>query len=62
MDHYSYRKLSEENLNFEKDRIWALRDERLDIQKKAYTKWVNSCLSKNKVEVKEIMFCSLAQN
>ena len=47
----SYKKPSEDDLDFEKGRIRALRDERLYIQKKTFTKWVNSFLSKNKVEV-----------
>lgn len=48
----SYRKPNEDDLDFEKGRIRALRDERLYIQKKTFTKWVNSFLSKNKVEVR----------
>ena len=52
MERYQYRKQSEDDLDFEKGRIRALRDERLYIQKKTFTKWVNSFLSKNKVEVK----------
>ena len=52
MDRYQYRKQSEDDLDFEKGRIRALRDERLYIQKKTFTKWVNSFLSKNKVEVR----------
>jgi len=57
MDRYAYRKPSEDDLDFEKGRIRALRDERLYIQKKTFTKWVNSFLSKNKVEVRnQVLF------
>jgi hypothetical protein len=51
MERYAGRRQSEDDLDFEKGRIRALRDERLYIQKKTFTKWVNSFLSKNKVEV-----------
>ena len=47
----SYR-LEEDNHDFEKGRIRALRDERLYIQKKTFTKWVNSFLIKVRIEVK----------
>ena len=46
----SYR-LEEETHDFEKGRIRALRDERLYIQKKTFTKWVNSFLIKVRIEV-----------
>ena len=38
--------------DFEKGRIRALRDERLYIQKKTFTKWVNSFLTKVRIEVR----------
>ena len=37
--------------DFEKGRIRALRDEHLYIQKKTFTKWVNSFLIKCRIEV-----------
>ena len=39
------------NHDFEKGRIKTLQDERLSIQKKTFTKWVNSFLSKSRMEV-----------
>ena len=41
----------EETHDFEKGRIRALQDERLSIQKKTFTKWVNSFLNKSRMEV-----------
>jgi len=38
---------------FEKDRIRALKNERINSQKKTFTKWVNSFL--DKVSVQEII-------
>ena len=48
---YSHYLHEEEKNDFEKGRIRALQDERLSIQKKTFTKWVNSFLSKSRVEV-----------
>ena len=49
---YSHYLHEEDTKNdFEKGRIRALQDERLSIQKKTFTKWVNSFLSKSRVEV-----------
>ena len=51
---YNYS-LHEEDGNthdFEKGRIRALQDERLSIQKKTFTKWVNSFLNKSRMEVR----------
>ena len=45
------RRLDDDNHDFEKGRIRALRDERLYIQKKTFTKWVNSFLIKVRIEV-----------
>lgn len=36
---------------FEKDRIRALKNERINSQKKTFTKWVNSFLDKVSVEI-----------
>ena len=36
---------------FEKDRIRALKNERINSQKKTFTKWVNSFLNKVSVEI-----------
>lgn len=50
---YNYS-LHEEESNthdFERGRIRALQDERLSIQKKTFTKWVNSFLNKSRMEV-----------
>jgi spectrin beta len=38
----------EDALKFETARIKALQDERMHIQKKTFTKWINSFLSKVK--------------
>ena len=46
----SYR-LEDDTRDFEQGRIRALRDERLYIQKKTFTKWVNSFLIKVRIEV-----------
>ena len=46
----NYR-LDDDTHDFEKGRIRALRDERLYIQKKTFTKWVNSFLIKVRIEV-----------
>ena len=43
--------LEDDKHDFEKGRIRALRDERLYIQKKTFTKWVNSFLIKVRIEV-----------
>jgi hypothetical protein len=48
---YSHLHADEETRDFEKGRIRALQDERLSIQKKTFTKWVNSFLGKSKMEV-----------
>ncbi len=54
MDRYSQllQVHEEDTYDFEKGRIRALRDERLSIQKKTFTKWVNSFLNKSKMEVR----------
>ena len=43
----------EEGLEFETTRIEVLKEERSQIQKKTFTKWVNSNLKKKKV----MLFC-----
>ena len=45
--------------DFEKGRIRALQEERLYIQKKTFTKWMNSFLQKAKMEVEDL-FIDLA--
>jgi spectrin beta len=45
--------------DFEKGRIRALQEERLHIQKKTFTKWMNSFLLKAKMEVDDL-FTDLA--
>ena len=45
--------------DFEKGRIRALRDEHLYIQKKTFTKWVNSFLIKCRIEVGNLNFQTL---
>jgi len=45
--------------DFEKGRIRALQEERLHIQKKTFTKWMNSFLLKGKMEVEDL-FTDLA--
>ena len=42
---------SDDPYDFERGRIRALRDEHLYIQKKTFTKWVNSFLIKCRIEV-----------
>ena len=49
----------ENNHDFEKGRIRALQDERLSIQKKTFTKWVNSFLNKSRMEINDL-FTDLA--
>jgi len=53
MDRYSFKSQADDDTDFEKGRIRALRDERLLIQKKTFTKWVNSFLAKTKIEVRQ---------
>ena len=48
----TYR-MEDDTHDFEKGRIRALRDERLYIQKKTFTKWVNSFLVKIRIEVSQ---------
>lgn len=50
---------SEDVKDFEKGRIRALQEERLHIQKKTFTKWMNSFLLKAKMEVQDL-FTDLA--
>ena len=47
--------------DFEKGRIRALRDEHLYIQKKTFTKWVNSFLIKCRIEVGNLNFQTLSR-
>ena len=57
----NYR-LEDDQHDFEKGRIRALRDERLYIQKKTFTKWVNSFLIKVRIEVsktKALGWCAI---
>ena len=54
----NYR-LEDDTHDFEKGRIRALRDERLYIQKKTFTKWVNSFLIKVRIEINDL-FLDLA--
>jgi len=49
----------EDAKDFEKGRIRALQEERLHIQKKTFTKWMNSFLQKAKMEVEDL-FTDLA--
>ncbi|XP_045781545.1 spectrin beta chain, non-erythrocytic 2 [Maniola jurtina] len=49
----------EDALKFEQGRIKALQEERLHIQKKTFTKWVNSFLQKARMEVEDL-FIDLA--
>ncbi|XP_041968361.1 spectrin beta chain, non-erythrocytic 2 isoform X3 [Aricia agestis] len=44
----------EDALKFEQGRIRALQEERLHIQKKTFTKWVNSFLQKARMEVEDL--------
>ena len=47
----------EEGLEFETTRIEVLKEERSQIQKKTFTKWVNSNLKKKKVRFIRIRIC-----
>ncbi|XP_028171582.1 spectrin beta chain [Ostrinia furnacalis] len=49
----------EDALKFEQGRIKALQEERLHIQKKTFTKWINSFLQKARMEVDDL-FADLA--
>jgi len=49
----------EDLMKFETDRIKALQEERLHIQKKTFTKWMNSFLSKARLQVDDL-FTDLA--
>ncbi|CAK1587955.1 unnamed protein product [Parnassius mnemosyne] len=49
----------DDTLKFEQGRIKALQEERLHIQKKTFTKWVNSFLQKARMEVEDL-FVDLA--
>ncbi|KAK0095710.1 hypothetical protein PV326_007617 [Microctonus aethiopoides] len=49
----------EDVLKFEQGRIKALQEERLHIQKKTFTKWINSFLLKARMEVEDL-FTDLA--
>ncbi|XP_045506256.1 spectrin beta chain, non-erythrocytic 1 [Colias croceus] len=49
----------EDVLKFEQGRIRALQEERLHIQKKTFTKWINSFLQKARMEVEDL-FVDLA--
>ncbi|XP_037875801.1 spectrin beta chain isoform X2 [Bombyx mori] len=49
----------EDALKFEQGRIKALQEERLHIQKKTFTKWINSFLQKARMEVEDL-FVDLA--
>ncbi|CAG9789926.1 unnamed protein product [Diatraea saccharalis] len=49
----------EDALKFEQSRIKALQEERLHIQKKTFTKWINSFLQKARMEVDDL-FVDLA--
>ena len=49
----------EDVLKFEQGRIRALQEERLAIQKKTFTKWMNSFLQKARMEVDDL-FTDLA--
>ncbi|XP_060809261.1 alpha-actinin-4-like isoform X1 [Amyelois transitella] len=49
----------EDALKFEQGRIKALQEERLHIQKKTFTKWINSFLQKARMEVDDL-FTDLA--
>ncbi|XP_059044966.1 spectrin alpha chain, non-erythrocytic 1 [Achroia grisella] len=49
----------EDTLKFEQGRIKALQDERMYIQKKTFTKWINSFLQKARMEVEDL-FVDLA--
>jgi len=59
MDPYSNTNSSEDAKDFEKGRIRALQEERLHIQKKTFTKWMNSFLQKARMEVEDL-FTDLA--
>ncbi|XP_043236847.1 spectrin beta chain, non-erythrocytic 2-like isoform X8 [Amphibalanus amphitrite] len=56
---YDYLNQKEDVKNFETGRIKALQEERLHIQKKTFTKWINSFLIKTRMEVEDI-FTDLA--
>ncbi len=40
-----------DTMDFESGRIWELQEERLHIQQKTFTKWVNSFLQKINIQV-----------
>uniref|UniRef100_A0A914LVI8 Calponin-homology (CH) domain-containing protein n=1 Tax=Meloidogyne incognita TaxID=6306 RepID=A0A914LVI8_MELIC len=46
--------LQDETLYFERNRIKQLKDERRDIQKKTFTKWCNTYLSRARMEVQDL--------
>ncbi|VDI63461.1 Hypothetical predicted protein [Mytilus galloprovincialis] len=41
---------------FEKDRIQALKDEGINIQKKTFTKWANAYLEKDRIEIEDLFY------
>ncbi|XP_024085993.1 alpha-actinin-1-like isoform X2 [Cimex lectularius] len=51
--------MREDVMKFEQERIKALQEERLHIQKKTFTKWMNSFLQKARMEVDDL-FTDLA--
>ncbi|PSN40703.1 hypothetical protein C0J52_13751 [Blattella germanica] len=57
--HYEGMTQREDVLKFEQGRIRALQEERLAIQKKTFTKWMNSFLLKARMEVEDL-FTDLA--
>ncbi|KAF7638383.1 hypothetical protein Mgra_00002066, partial [Meloidogyne graminicola] len=46
--------LQDETLYFERNRIKLLKDERKDIQKKTFTKWCNTYLSRARMEIQDL--------
>ncbi|KAI1720497.1 spectrin repeat domain-containing protein [Ditylenchus destructor] len=46
--------LQDETLYFERNRIQQLKDERIHIQKKTFTKWCNSYLNKARLEINDL--------